>query len=263
MRLAGGDGVPWTIPVSVNMDSRGRGEAREAWYSGRLVIENGDVMLQVAAWTEIPAPPAPGKSVAAAEGHGADGDQAGAAPDGRSLRIRGLYWVCARQVLEPPRFAVRSEVWQLPEGPDRDFFLRQVSARLATCLRNWGGRVELGRGERGMVELAFMIPVPLNESVDYMSLWLPIRQRCRCPSILWSPPEVLSSRTPSPEDWSRIAYQASQLPSWFRGFCFWSVLLWQEGALWHRLQFSLQERFLPAVGPRFGLPVRSRASGVN
>lgn len=269
MRLAGGTEGHWVIPLSVRVGQGKQGETRKAWYSGHFVIENGDVMLQVATLTEISPPTVLRKPVPMTRFRGDPGGGAGAggtpaeAPGPQGLKIHGLWWVCARQVLDPPWLPVRSEFWQLPGGPDRDFLLRHVSAKLASCLRNWGGRLELGREQKGMVELAFLIPVPLQDSLDYMGLWQPIRQRCRCPSILWSPPNLVSSRTPSPADWSRVAYHASQLPSWFKAHCFWSLLIWEEGTLWHRLQFSLQERFLPAVSSRFGLPVRPGAPRVN
>src|SRR5690606_15353388 len=62
-------------------------------------------------------------------------------------------WVAAEGITRPDRLVLRSEIWELPAGAERDFVLRSVTLALSDQMRECGAAVELGRQWPGAVEL--------------------------------------------------------------------------------------------------------------
>lgn len=205
----------------------GRRRSVQGRFHGQYVLENGRLHVKL---------------------EGVDGG----ASDGPGPSL----WVAAGGIIRPDPLVLRSEIWELPAGTERDFVLRSVTLALSDQMRECGAAVELGRQWPGAVELVLTMDVPLERAVDYMAALLPLRQRLGPrPSPRRAPRDMIAGRLLTEQGRAGAAYQLSHLPGWVESRHFWSEFAWSagRGRLLHTVQFSLPDRHQRAVGQRFRL----------
>lgn len=163
-------------------------------------------------------------------------------------------WVPAAGVEEPADFTLRSQLCAIPAGQERDYALRTLVLNLAGPVRDHCLRIELAAGMPQFLELTFAIRVPEEAATRY--LWdLAVACRlCQARPLQWHPPgRVLAAAEPGTKERAAAAHYVGQLPLWLTTQQFWSVFRWQDGALVHIVQFTLEERLRRTLLSRFGL----------
>lgn len=177
---------------------------------------------------------------------------------GQNLHGDGLpqfnqaFWVDARLLKAEEPLILRSEMWEIADGPDREALLRSLAVVLARQDSFHLFRIDLASLVPGDVELLFYNAVEPEEAVAYLSGLAPIRLRSQPRALPWQPPtHVLSSRiAPSKE---RYESHVGHLPLWLESRRLWSVFLWDQGRLLHIVQFSLNQRLRQTIESRFKL----------
>lgn len=213
--------------VAADVVRGGRRRPVQGRFHGQYVVENGRLHVKLEG-IDAGAPGEPGPSL----------------------------WVPGEGITRPDPLVLRSEIWELPAGTERDFVLRSVTLTFSDQMRECGAAVELGRQWPGAVELVFTMEVPLERAVDVMAALLPLRQRLGPrPSPRRAPRDIIAGRTLTEQGRAGAAYQLSHLPAWVESRHFWSEFAWSaaRGRLLHTVQFSLPERHQRAVGQRFRL----------
>ena len=182
-----------------------------------------------------------------------------ASVDGNSL------WVSAAAVTSPDPLLLRSHLWEIPAGQEREFLLRKPEHRRGRDASPTAGRgVYLAREMAGTMALVVVIDVPLDTAPDYLWRLASACRHCRFRNVPWQPPrpvtasaslEPTSSNTTGRSDAARAnaAHYANQLPLWLPTRQFWSVFQWRDGHLFHTLQFSLPEKLRRTLTRRFRL----------
>lgn len=162
------------------------------------------------------------------------------------------YWVDVRDLKVDEPLILRSEMWELTDGPDRETLLRSLAVVLARQDSFHSYRIDLAAQVPGDVELLFYNAIKPGEGVAYQASLAPIRLRSNPRSLPWQPPDrILSSRTaPSKE---RYDSHVGHLPLWLQSRRLWSVYLWDQERPLHVFQFSLSQRLRPAIEARFKL----------
>lgn len=161
-------------------------------------------------------------------------------------------WFDAGEILAPDPLVLRSEIWEVPSGPERDVILRSLTVTLSEHLYRFGSRIELARGQAGIVELLFYHRVPLAEGAAYQAGYASVRLRCRPRPVPWRPPKpILASKSLAAGE--RHHSHISHLPLWLEANALWSVYILERGELFHALQFSLDERHQGSLISRFRL----------
>ncbi|MBO8140704.1 MAG: hypothetical protein H0Z37_00815 [Firmicutes bacterium] len=163
-------------------------------------------------------------------------------------------WVAAADVAKPHELDLRSRIWELPGGPEKDRAARTVAVALSERVRGHGIEIRLGRDRPSGVELVFAMDVPLDGAVDYLWGFQAACRYCTFRELRWRPPAVhlASAQLDAPRR-ARAAHSAAQLPLWLTSRQFWSAFRWESGRLVHIVQFSLDERLRRTVQARFHL----------
>lgn len=182
---------------------------------------------------------------------------AGGEPHGGPAEFREPFWVDARLLKTEEALVLRSEMWEIADGPDREALLRALAVVLARQDSFHSYRIDLARHVPGDVELLFYNAIAPDEAVAYQASLAPIRLRCHPRPLPWQPPvHLLSSRTAPAKE--RYESHVGHLPLWLESRRLWSVYLWDQGRLLHVFQFSLNQRLRSAIEARFKLkPVTS------
>jgi len=197
--------------------------------SGRLtpgfIVENQRVMVKL---THVSPPP-----------EGADGPE---------------LWIAATDVTSPRRLPLRSHLWELPAGQEREFVLRKLSIAVADCVAAGGRQVQLAREIPGTTALLFDVDVPLHDATSYLWNFAAAAGYCRGRSVPWQPAGPVTARAEL-DDAARAnaVHYASQLPLWLTSRQFWSVFQWENDRLVHIIQFSLPDKLHRALQRRFRL----------
>lgn len=162
----------------------------------------------------------------------------------------GSLWVDARSLKALQAIVLRSEIWEIPDGQERDVVLRSLSVALADQVSRHSYRIDLAKEHPGILELLFYNEVVLEQGPAYQASFAPIRLRCRPRPLPWRPPtHIVASKTPTGKD--RYQSHVGHLPLWLEASKLWSAYLWHEGRLIHVLQFSLHERLRRTLETRF------------
>src|SRR5690606_20631571 len=144
-------------------------------------------------------------------------------------------WVDLRHVKGPSPLVLRSEMWEIPDGQDREALLRSLAVILARQGSFHSYKIDLAHQLPGDVELLFYNEIPPSEGAAYQAELAPIRLRCHPRSLPWRPPtKLLSSRLAREKE--RYDSHISHLPLWLESRRLWSVYLWDEGRFLHVLQ---------------------------
>lgn len=232
--------------------------------TGRLapgfLVENGHVIVQLTGVSPAGDPLLTGPSPARESPRGVSPPPAdlAASVDGNSL------WVSAASVTSPDALLLRSRLWELPAGQEREFVLRRLSMAAGESIAEAGHEVYLAREMAGTMALVVVIDVPLATAPDYLWRLASACRHCRFRNVPWQPPrpvlasaslEPTSSNTTGRSDAVRAnaAHYANQLPLWLPTRQFWSVFQWRDGHLFHTLQFSLPEKLRRTLTRRFRL----------
>lgn len=216
--------------VKARVERRGHVISVTGRLTDEFLIENGRL------WVRL-------EGIASGAGDGGGGDDGAMA---RSL------WVEAAGLDTRIPLVLRSEIWQIPGGQERDATLRSLTVVLSELLARYAHRIDLARGAPGVVELLFYNEIPLEEGVSYLTAFAPVRLRCAPRRVPWRPPDlVTATRFPAPRE--KYHSHLSHLPLWLDASALWSVHLYDAGALLHAVQFSLDQRFQRSLVSRFRL----------
>lgn len=181
-------------------------------------------------------------------------------------------WIPVQDITSATRIVLRSCLWEIPAGQERNFVLRKLSISIGESITAGGHCVQLAREMPGTTALTFIIHVPLQDATDYLWNFRNACRYCHPRSMPWRPPETLTAMallnaghgtTDAPaatqvagaNDGARAnaAHYANQLPLWLTTRLFWSVFLWQDERLLHTIQFSLPDKLHRLLQRRFRL----------
>jgi|GEM_PF-2312262 len=244
--------------VSALIERGGRRVAVTGKLTGAFLLENGSLRVLLKDVSEAPpherhTPPdhattkdSPARDRNDPDFHGVPGD----VPD--SVEKSRAVWVDAHALCAPQPLLLRSELWDIPSGAERDVTLRSLTVVLAEHVSRYSHRIVLAKEQPGLVELVFYNDVPFAEGASYQASFAPVRLRCNPRAVPWRPPEpVVASRGPSGK--ARDHSHISHLPLWLEGSALWSIYLLESGRLLHGIQFSLDERHERRLISRFRL----------
>lgn len=163
-------------------------------------------------------------------------------------------WIPVSDIASPGAIVLRSHMWQIPAGQEREFVLRKLSITISAQIAAGGQWVHLAREMPGTTALIFITQVPLRDATNYLWDFSNSCRYCLSRSMPWYRPEPLTA-TAELNDGSRTnaAHYASQLPLWLTTRQFWSVFHWEDDRLLHTVQFSLPDKLYRALLRRFRL----------
>lgn len=215
--------------VEIVLEQDGRSLQGRAILSDGFLIENERVLVKV-------------RELVVEESNGGES----------SDQLETPFWIDVRDLKVDEPLVLRSEMWEIADGPDREGLLRSLAIVLARQSSFQSYRIDLARQFPGDVELLFYNAIVPDEGAAYQASLAPIRLRCNPRPLPWRPPaELLSSRTAPAKE--RYESHVSHLPLWLQSTRLWSVYLWDQGRFLHVLQFSLNQRLRPVIESRFKL----------
>src|SRR5690606_19057702 len=153
------------LPVSARVRWRGRPMDVSGRLTPGFIVENQRVMVKL---THVSPPP-----------EGADGPE---------------LWIAATDVTSPRRLPLRSHLWELPAGQEREFVLRKLSIAVADCVAAGGRQVQLAREIPGTTALLFDVDVPLHDATSYLWNFAAAAGYCRGRSVPWQPAGPVTAR---------------------------------------------------------------------
>jgi hypothetical protein len=213
------------LPVT----ARTRWRGRPIEVSGRLepgfIVENGRVMVKLTRVAPLP--------------EGADA---------------AALWVPMTDVDAADPLLLRSHLWEIPAGQERDFLLRKLSITMAECIAAGGRRVQLAREMPGTTALLFVIDVPLDDGAGYLWNFAAAVSHLAGRPVPWQPPAPVTAAAELDEAArAGASHYASQLPLWLTTRQFWSAFVREGQRLVHVVQFSLPEKRHDALKRQFRL----------